>query len=181
MNETSSTRVTTRTRKVLFGVAALILIVAGGVAVWTTTCPCNRTPGFMLLGEMQTTPVTDWRFVNDIPLCQIQMYAGIMPHAVNLNCMATPDGQLYLSCSACETKFWGRHVEDNERGRLRVNGKVYRVVFSKVTDPAELDRAWAARVKKLQVYGEEPYNPTPPPDAKRPKNWGTFHLRSVTD
>jgi hypothetical protein len=181
MNETPSTRVTTRTRTVLFGVAALILIVAGGVALWTTTCPCNRTPGFMLLGEMQTTPVTDWRFVNDIPLCQIQMYAGIMPHAVNLNCMATPDGQLYLSCSACETKFWGRHVEDNERGRLRVNGKVYRVVFSKVTDPAELDRAWAARVKKLQVYGEEPYNPTPPPDAKRPKNWGTFHLRSVTD
>lgn len=181
MNETSSIHVTTRPRKVLFGVAALILIVAGGVGVWTTTCPCNRTPGFMLLGDMQTTPVTDWRFVNDIPLCQIQMYAGIMPHAVNLNCMATPDGQLYLSCSACETKFWGRHVEDNERGRLRVNGKVYRVVFSKVADPAELDRAWAARVKKLQVYGEEPYNPTPPPDAKRPKNWGTFHLRSATD
>ena len=69
MNETPSTRVTTRTRTVLFGVAALILIVAGGVALWTTTCPCNRTPGFMLLGEMQTTPVTDWRFVNDIPLC----------------------------------------------------------------------------------------------------------------
>ena len=181
MNETSSIHVTTRPRKVLFGVAALILIVAGGVGVWTTTCPCNRTPGFMLLGDMQTTPVTDWRFVNDIPLCQIQMYAGIMPHAVNLNCMATPDGQLYLSCSACETKFWGRHVEDNERGRLRVNGKFYRVVFSKVADPAELDRAWAARVKKLQVYGEEPYNPTPPPDAKRPKNWGTFHLRSATD
>lgn len=181
MNETSSIHVTTRPRKVLFGVAALILIVAGGVGVWTTTCPCNRTPGFMLLGDMQTTPVTDWRFVNDIPLCQIQIYAGIMPHAVNLNCMATPDGQLYLSCSACETKFWGRHVEDNERGRLRVNGKVYRVVFSKVADPAELDRAWAARVKKLQVYGEEPYNPTPPPDAKRPKNWGTFHLRSATD
>ena len=181
MNETSSIHVTTRPRKVLFGVAALILIVAGGVGVWTTTCPCNRTPGFMLLGDMQTTPVTDWRFVNDIPLCQIQMYAGIMPHAVNLNCMATPDGQLYLSCSACETKFGGRHVEDNERGRLRVNGKVYRVVFSKVAEPAELDRAWAARVKKLQVYGEEPYNPTPPPDAKRPKSWGTFHLRSATD
>ena len=73
MNETSSIHVTTRPRKVLFGVAALILIVAGGVGVWTTTCPCNRTPGFMLLGDMQTTPVTDWRFVNDIPLCQIQL------------------------------------------------------------------------------------------------------------
>jgi len=62
-----------------------LIVVIGGVAVWTTTCPCNRTPGFMLLGDVQATPVTDWRFVNDVPLCQIQMYAGIMPDAVNLN------------------------------------------------------------------------------------------------
>ena len=48
-------------------------------------------------------------------------------------------------------------------------------------DEAVLDRAWAARVKKLQVYGEAPYNPTPPPDAKRPKEWGTFQLRSAVD
>ena len=98
MTETLQTRRTASSRKVLIGLATLIIVLAGGVAVWTTTCPCNQTPGFMLLGDVQTTPVIDWSFVNDIPLCQIQMYAGIMPHAVNLNCMATPDGQLYLSC-----------------------------------------------------------------------------------
>jgi hypothetical protein len=179
MTETSPTRNTRRSTRTLFGLVAVVIVLAGGVGVWTTTCPCNRTPGFMLLGDMQTTPVSDWRFVNDIPLCQIQVYAGIMPHAVNLNCMATPDGQLYLSCSACETKFWGRHVQENAHGRLRVNGRVYRIAFNRVTDEAELDRAWAARVKKLQVYGEEPYNPSPPPDAKRPKNWGSFRLRSA--
>ena len=65
-------------------------------------------------------------------------------------------------------------MEDNEHGRLRLNGRVYPVVFTKVTDQAELDRAWAARVKKLQVYGEEPYNPTPPPDAKRPPDFVGF-------
>jgi len=181
MTETTLTRRTTPTSKVLLGLAALIVVLAGGVGVWTTTCPCNQTPGFMLLGDVQATPVTDWGFVNDIPLCQIQVYAGIMPHAVNLNCMATPDGQLYLSCGGCQGKFWGRNVEDNEHGRLRLNGRVYPVVFTRVTDEAELDRAWAARVKKLQVYGEEPYNPTPPPDAKRPAAWGTFHLRSATE
>jgi hypothetical protein len=181
MAETQVTRKTTHTRMILVGLVALLIVLAGGVAVWTTTCPCNRTPGFMLLGDMQETPVTDWNFVNDIPLCQIQIYVGIMPHAVNLNCMATPDGQLYLSCSACEGKFWGRNVADNEHGRLRLNGRVYPVVFTRVTDVAELDRAWAARVKKLQVYGEEPYNPTPPPDAKRPPTWATFHLRSAVD
>src|SRR5262245_31474777 len=97
MTETTLRR-TPRSNTILLGLAALIVVVAGTVGVWTTTCPCNQTPGFMLLGDMQTTPVTDWQFVNDIPLCQIQVYAGIMPLAVNLNCMATPDGQLYLSC-----------------------------------------------------------------------------------
>lgn len=178
--EQVTTRKSTRT-KTLLGLAALVIVAAAGIAVWTTTCPCNRMPGFMLLGDVQKTPVTDWSFVNDIPLCQIQVYAGIMPHAVNLNCMATSDGQLYLSCGACAGKFWARNVEDNEHGRLRLNGRVYPVVFNRVTDVAELDRAWAARVKKLQVYGEEPYNPTPPPDAKRPSAWGTFHLRSAVD
>lgn len=178
MTETPARR-TTRTRKILLGLGAFIIVMlVGGVGVWTTTCPCDQTPGFMLLGDVQTTPVTDWGFVNDIPLCQIQMYAGIMPHSVNLNCMATPDGQLYLSCGACEGKFWGRHVQENEHGRVRLNGRVYPIVFTKVTDEAELDRAWAARVKKLQVYGEPPFNPTPPPDAKRPKAWGSFRLRS---
>jgi len=180
MTETTPARGSTR-RRAFLGLAALIVVVVGGVGVWTTTCPCNRAPGFMLLGDVQTAPVTDWGFVNDVPLCQIQMYAGIMPHAVNLNCMATPDGQLYLSCSACETKFWGRHVKDNGHGRLRLNGRVYPVVFTRVTDAAELDRAWAARVKKLQVYGEAPYNPTPPPDAKRPQAWASFRLRSAVD
>ena len=180
MTETTLTRRTSRSN-ILLGLAVLIILVAGGVGVWTTTCPCNQTPGLMLLGDVQTTPVTDWQFVNDIPLCQIQVYAGIMPHAVNLTCMATPDGQLYLSCGGCENKFWGRSVQDNEHGRFRVNGRVYPVMFSRVTDQAELDRAWEARVKKLQVYGEEPYNPTPPPDAKRPQAWGSFRLRSAVD
>ena len=180
MAETWAPRRTPPARKFLFGLTALLIVLVGGVAVWTTTCPCNQTPGFMLLGDVQTAPVTDWRFVNDVPLCQIQVYALMMPHSVNLNCMATPDGQLFLSCSGCERKFWGRHVHDNDRGRLRLNGRVYPVVFSRVTDPAVLDQAWAARVKKLQVYGGGPYNPVPPPDAKRPTGWSTFQLRSAS-
>jgi hypothetical protein len=50
----------------------------------------------MLLGDVQETPITDWSFVNDTPLCQIQVYAGFRPHAVNLNCVATEQGELFL-------------------------------------------------------------------------------------
>jgi hypothetical protein len=168
-------------RKTLLGLVAAVVVAAGGVAVWTTTCPCNRAPGFILLGDVQEAPVTDWSFVNDIPLCQIQITAGIIPHAVNLNCMATPDGELFLSCSGCPDKYWSTHVEPNERGRLRLNDRVYPVVLNRVHDEAVLDRAWAARVKKLQVLGGGPYNPVPPPDAKRSANWWSFQLRSAVE
>lgn len=171
----------TATRKLLLGVTALLIVTAGAVAVWTTTCPCDRTPGFVLLGDLQETPVTDWRFVNDVPLCQIQIYAGFIPHAVNLNCMATPEGELFLSCSVCSTKYWASQVGQDEPGRLRLNGRVYPVVLNRVQDEAVLDRAWEARVKKLQVHGGGPYNPVPPPDAKRPLGWWSFQLRWAAD
>jgi hypothetical protein len=176
-----ATRRSTPTNKILLAATALLVVTAGGVAVWTTTCPCNRTPGFMLLGDVQQTPVTDWSFVNDVPLCQIQIYAGFIPHSVNLNCMATPEGELFLSCSVCSTKFWAGHVGQDEPGRLRLNGRVYPVVLNRVQDEAVLDRAWAARVKKLQVHGEPTYNPAPPPDAKRNPSWWSFQLRSAPE
>jgi hypothetical protein len=133
----------------------------------------------MLLGEVHQPPVTDWSFANDVPLCQIQISAGWRPHAVNLNCMATPDGALFLSCSVCSTKYWAAHVAPNDRARLRLNGVVYPVVLNRVIDPDVLDRAWAARVKKLQVHGGGEYNPARPPDAKRPDGWWSFQVRSA--
>ena len=72
-------------------------------------------------------------------------------------------------------------VDAVRSGRVRVNGRVYPVVVNREQDEAVLDQAWAVRVKKLQVYGEPPCNPVPPPDAKRPESWGSFHLRSAVD
>ena len=66
----------------------------------------------------------------------------------------------------------------NEPGRLRLNGVVYPVIVNREMDPAALDRAWAARVKKLQVHGGGPFNPVPDPDAQRPEHWWSFHLES---
>jgi hypothetical protein len=124
--------------------------------------------------------VRNWSFANDVPLCQIQVSTGQGPYAINLNCMATPDGKLFVSCSNGESKYWCGQVEQNAPARLRLNGVVYPVVLTRVLDPAELDRAWAARVKKLQVHGGGPYNPVPAPDAKRPGTWWSFHVRSAT-
>jgi hypothetical protein len=91
--------------------------------------------------------------------------------------MATPEGEMYLSCSVCDTKYWASKVGADERGTMRLDGVVYPVVLNRVTDPATMDRAFKARVDKLQVHGG-PTNPAPPPDARRNERWWTFRVTS---
>jgi hypothetical protein len=169
-------------RRVLLGLtAAAAVVVLGGGTYWALTCPCDTLPGVVLLGEVHEAPVDDWSFANEVQLCQIQLNMGWRPHALNLNCMATPSGDLFLSCSAGAQKYWCPRVEADHPGRLRLDGVVYPVVLNRVTDPATLDAAWAARVQKLQnpvVQQVQPSGAVPSPDAERPESWWTFHVRS---
>lgn len=156
----------------------LVVALVSGFLVYSSICPCDRTPGGFLFGEQADETVSDWSFANDVPLCQLQIWAGIRPHAINLNCMSTPEGELYLSCSRCTSKYWADKVEENESGVIRMNGVVYPVVINRETDSAAMDRSWAARVAKLQTYGGGQYNPKPAPDAPRPDHWWTFRIVS---
>jgi len=169
-------------KKVALGIGAMLaLAVTVGCAYWTVTCPCDGTPGFVLLGERNDEPVADWTFANDVPLCQIQISIAMRPHSVNLNCMASPDGELFLSCSVGETKYWCPRVGEDEPARLRLNGVVYPVVLNRVMDTATLDKSWAARIRKLQkpgVIAMQPGQRGPSPEAERPGHWWTFHVRS---
>jgi hypothetical protein len=172
-------------KKILLRIAvAIVLIAAGGGAYWALSCPCGGVPGFVLRGEEHREPVQDWRFANDVSLCQVQITAGWLPHSVNLNCMATPSGELFLSCSVGTRKYWCQRVGADHPGRLRLNGSVYPVVLNRVTDPATLDAAWAARIQKLQRPDVQALQPpgsvTPPLDAKRPDSWWSFQVRSRT-
>ncbi len=170
-------------RRVVFGIGAalaLAALVAGGV--WALTCPCEGTPGFVLLGDRHDEVVSDWTFANEVPLCQIEIRMGLRPHSVNLNCMASPNGDLFLSCSFGERKYWCPRVGRDEPARLRLEGVVYPVVLNRVTDAATLDEAWSARVRKLQkpeVVAVQPGGAAPAPDAERPDSWWTFHVRSA--
>lgn len=159
------------------GLGILVLALLA-LLYWTTAYPRDRAPGFYLLGSAGDEPVEDWSFANDVPLCTLQVYAGWRPHAINLNCMATPEGDLYLSCSVCERKYWASQVGVNEPGRLRLEGVVYPVKVNRVTDQALLEKAWTSRVNKLQNFGDDPNNPAPPPDAQRPDHWWTFRVES---
>ncbi|PCJ22999.1 MAG: hypothetical protein COA96_12860 [SAR86 cluster bacterium] len=180
MSEIQATDQNANPRTIIISIAAIVTVAAiVGFFIYSTICPCERTPGGLLFGERSSEAISDWSFANDVPLCQIQIWAGIRPHSINLNCMATPDGKLYLSCSYCDTKYWANKVGANESGRLRLNGVVYPVVFNRVLDPAELDSAWAARVTKLQTFGGAPVNPVPDVDSLRPDRWWSFNLVSA--
>ena len=59
-------------KKNLVGIAAgLAVVVVAGLAVWTVNCPCETTPGFILLGDTHEEAVDDWTFANDVSLCAI--------------------------------------------------------------------------------------------------------------
>ena len=165
-----------KNRWVILGIALIALLTTGFVT-WSSACPCDRTPGGYLFGDAPEGSISDWSFANDVPLCQIQVSAGLIPYSINLNCMATSSGDLYLSCGACENKGWGGRALDNGRMRIRLAETVYPVTATRVLDPNELDRAWIARVAKLQVHNS-PLNPAVPVGTPRAHNWWSFRLVS---
>jgi hypothetical protein len=170
---------TVRSRNTIRGIVLAVLVVAsvGALSYWTVVCPCDRIPGGYLVGAEARERVTDWSFANKVLLCQIQTSAWLLPHSINLNCMAAPTGELYLSCSGCADKRWSNAALEDGRARLRLDGTVYSVTLTRVTDPDELDRAWSARVAKLE-YASGPGNPAPPPGATRPDSWWSFRVTS---
>ena len=123
--------------KWIIGVSLASAFAAGivGFLVYSAVCPCERTPGGFLFGAAADGPVDDWSFANEVPLCQLQIYAGIRPHSINLNCMSTPAGELYLSCSVCEQKYWAARVDANESAVMRLDGVTYPVVLNRVKEP----------------------------------------------
>lgn len=159
-------------------VASVVLVLSlGGFSYWFFTCPCDRIPGGYLLGAEVAEPVGDWAFANDVTLCQVQINAGFLPHSINLNCMATNAGDLYLSCSDCGTKRWSNAVLGDGTARLRLYEDVYPVNLTRVMDDRELDSAWGARVRKLNSL-PTPASAAPPPDAPRPDGWWSFRVES---
>ena len=141
----------------------LLLGVIAGAGYFVTQCPCERTPGLWLLGDEGPEPA-DWQFANTERLCQIEVTSWYT-HSVNLNCMASEDGQLYLSCSRCDGKVWSTAALNNANGRIRIGELIYPVTLRRVTDAVELDKAWEARYTKLKRDPSE-----------RPDHWWSFNL-----
>jgi hypothetical protein len=124
-------------------------------------------PGLYLRGIEASERVTDWSFANQVPLCQIQVDTGLLPHALNLNCWSNTAGDLYLSCAGCDSKRWSGAAVANNQARLRLDKMVYPVTLTRVVDAGDLDRAWESRAIKLGSQGDA-----------RPEGWWSFRVVS---
>ena len=169
----------TARRYMLGGIVALAagglaVLAVGAAATWFFLCPCERTPGAYLHGEVVEQAVQDWRFANQVPLCQIQTRSGILPHAINLNCAADDQGLLYLSCSECDGKRWSTAAMENPLARIRLDGTVYPVSLRRITSAAELDHAWRVRAEKLAALNGRELEEV----STRPEHWWSFEVAS---
>lgn len=179
MNATLASKNNRLTMWIGGGVFAILLAGTAGFLIFSSICPCAVSPGGLLFGDRVETPVTDWNetTANEENLCQLQIWAGIRPHSVNLNCMATAEGELFLSCSVCDTKYWAARVGENEAATLRIGKLVYPVTVNRETDPVAMERSFRARVLKLQHTDlATMVTPRPPLDEQRPGHWWTFRV-----
>ena len=130
------------------------------VLVWTLLTglgPWERTPGGKLLGEIQTRPVTDWSFVQEVPNCAVETRPQF-PHSVTVNCWDL-GGQLYIGCMNCAEKIWSRYLAEDPRVRVRVQETIYPVLFEQVVDGGEMNAAWQARWQKMSRPNPAPSVP----------------------
>ena len=144
--------------------AVLVVAIAAAATFWFA-CPCAVVPGGALGGQMVQQAPDDWSFVDDVPLCQLQVQRAI-PWSINLNCMSDA-GELFVSCSQCEGKRWSAAALQHPDGVLRAGAQLYPVVITRVVAPDQLDRAWAARAAKV---GRD--------TGPRPDHWWSFKLTS---
>ncbi len=58
-----------KTRTIILALGGTLAIAAVvGFFIYSSVCPCERTPGSLSMGERASEAVTDWTFASDLPL-----------------------------------------------------------------------------------------------------------------
>jgi hypothetical protein len=122
-------------------------------------------PGLWLKGELVQEPVANWDWVYDVDhpvrgntiMLETRTWYGI-PYSVTILPTARGD-KLYIGGSARDARLerefpnykqWWANVERDPRVRLKIDGKLYEMTATLVSDPAEF----------VKVIGREPVTTT---------------------
>lgn len=96
--------------------------------------PFLMLPGGALSGEVVTTPVDDWSFL-DSPFLDLETRPED-PYSVELNYFVR-EGKLYID--PAEGRGWFDHIRADPLVRARFDGKVYPLRAVLVGEPGELE------------------------------------------
>jgi hypothetical protein len=142
--------------KALLKIVAAILVCLALLLVvlrFTGFNPHGGIPGLWLTGDLVTTPVTDWSFIDQVPNIKLQTQSRfLLPHSVTINCLAYK-GQFYVSSAhpIGAPRSWDENVMRDPHVRIKIGDKLYDRTLVLVTDPAEKDAVVQVREKKYQL------------------------------
>ena len=141
----------------------MLLKIAGGILLClvfllvvlriTGLNPHDRIPGLWLTGDLVTTPVTDWTFIDDVPNIKVQTRSQfLLPHSVTINCLSYK-GQFYVTSThpIGAPRSWDQNVMRDPRVRIKVGDKLYDRTLVLITDPEERDAVLQVREKKYKL------------------------------
>ena len=143
-------------RKLLIAVGVVLVCLVAALAVLRAVGldPKERRPGLWLVGEIVTTPVTDWSFTDKYQTIYVQTRAWYgLPHSVTTTCTAY-NGKLYLTSvyrpglEFPRDRLWNGNVMRDPHVRLKIGSQLYDQTLVLVTDPGERDAALEAKARK---------------------------------
>ncbi len=113
-----------------------------------TALGCNGPfvvfPGGALEGDVRPAPA-DWAFAGDYGFIQLETRPED-PYSVNI-VYTVMKGQLYINAGDTETQ-WVKNMNEDPLVRLRLDGKLYELRATRVTDNTEITafgEAWTAQ------------------------------------
>ncbi len=131
--------------------------------------PCGPISGGQLEGRVVTEKVSDFRFVQDVEHCALEVSAANEDaHSVTVNCWSVGK-QLFIGCQDCEGKKWSGIIVVEPNARVRIDNKLYPVLATRMQDPGAIKRAWGYRWDKYEEGETEPV----------PEGYWLFHMRST--
>ncbi len=140
-------------KRLVLAILTVLLLAVVGLLL----SPITPIPGGAMRGETVAAPIADWSFAETARFAQLETRVP-KPRTITVRCIVAA-GQLYVGCSRCEGRRWSAQLLAEPAARYRVQGAIYEVIASRVSDPEELQRAWLAR-----AFGNGNDRPGPKPD-----------------
>ena len=133
----------------LLGVALLAGMIVGVVA--RSSEPIGSFPGGKLSGELVRRPVTDWSFLDEFEMVQLEI-SPESPRSVNVHSFVH-EGRLYVGADFYfPFKRWVHMAMRDNRVTVRARGKLHPMQAVRISDPREAAALRVELERRLAIW-----------------------------